>query len=255
MFTWGSKYLFGVAGAALVGALLFGLITGGSILGVISIGYKGGVGVHTGYAILLAVAAASLALGVLNVIVRDGEADVVTAEDGGALAIATPRTASYWGPIAAFGLACLAVGVAVSQAFFILGLVILAVVLLEWVVLAWSDRATGDHEVNAAIRDRIIGPIEVPLLAVLTIAVVVLGVSRVLLAVSETGSVVVAAGVAAAIFLCAIGIAKSKAPRAVITGIVAVAALAVLAGGIVGAAVGERHIGETETPAGEGAGE
>ncbi|MEZ5407550.1 MAG: hypothetical protein R2761_05960 [Acidimicrobiales bacterium] len=246
MFTWGSKYLFGVAGVALLGAIVYGLVTGGGIVGVVSVGYKGGVGEHTGYGTLLGVAAAALGLGVLNFITRDATVPVAEAADdsgGGALAIRTPHRASFWGPLAAFGLACLAIGVAVSQVFFILGVAVLSIVLLEWVILAWSDSATGDPLVNSAIRERVIGPLEVPLLASLGIAVFILGVSRVLLAVSEAGSVVVASVVAAAIFASCIALAKTRVSRGVITGVVALGALAVLAGGIAGAVVGEREIG------------
>lgn len=246
MFTWGSKYLFGVAGVALLGAIVYGLVTGGGIVGVISVGYKGGVGEHTGYGTLLGVAAAALGLGVLNFATRDA---TVLADDSGsgALAIRTPRRASFWGPMAAFGLASLAIGVSVSRAFFILGVAVLAIVLLEWVILAWSDSATGDPTVNSAIRERVIGPLEVPLMASLGIAVFILGVSRVLLAVPEAGSVAVAAIVAAVIFLACIALAKTQVSRAVISGVVALGALAVLAGGIVGAVVGEREIGHHET--------
>ena len=149
--------------------------------------------------------------------------------------------------LAAFGLASLAIGVSVSRAFFILGVAVLAIVLLEWVILAWSDSATGDPTVNSAIRERVIGPLEVPIMASLGIAVFILGVSRVLLAVSEAGSVVVASIVAAVIFLSCIALAKTRVSRAVISGVIALGALAVLAGGIVGAVVGEREIGHHET--------
>ncbi len=250
MFTWGSKYLFGVAGVALLGAIVYGLVTGGGIVGVISVGYKGGVGEHTGYGTLLGVAVAALGLGVLNFVTRDATVPAGEATDdggGGALAIRTPRRASFWGPMAAFGLASLAIGVSVSQAFFILGVAVLAIVLLEWVILAWSDSATGDPTVNSAIRERVIGPLEVPLMASLGIAVFILGVSRVLLAVPEAGSVAVASIVAAVIFLSCIALAKTRVSRAVISGVIALGALAVLAGGIVGAVVGEREIGHHET--------
>lgn len=251
MFTWGSKYLFGVAFASLVGAAAYGLSSGGDIVGVFSAGYKGGVGEHVGYTVLTTIGLVFSLLGVVNVITRDGDAgeaaELVGAD--GALTVSTPRTSSFWGLLAAFGMACLAVGVAVSSAFFILGVVILAVVLLEWVVLAWSDQATGDQEVNAVIRDRILGPIEVPLLAMLGIAAMVLGLSRVLLAVSEVASTTIAAVVAALIFGAAIAISKSDAPRAIISGVVALGAVGVIAGGIVGAVVGEREIAHhTEEP-------
>jgi hypothetical protein len=201
-------------------------------------------------------------LAVLNLVIRDGDAEVGAAAAGAdhALAVATPRTPSFWGPLSAFGVACLAVGLAVSQAFFILGIVVLSVVMLEWLVLAWSDRATGDEEVNSVIRRRIMGPLEVPMLSMLGIAVLVIGVSRVLLAVPAVGATVVAALVAATIFGSAIAIARSNAPRSVIAGVVAIAAVAVLAGGIVGAVVGEREIAhdsgsETHDDGGEGEGE
>ncbi|MDH3678976.1 MAG: hypothetical protein OEV40_03390 [Acidimicrobiia bacterium] len=262
MFTWGSKYLFTVAVASLLGAAVYGLVTGGGVIGIISMGYKGAVGEHTGYTILVTIAIVSALLGVLDVVIRDGDADDAAAAVGvdQALTVATPRAPSFWGPLAAFGVACLAVGLAVSQVFVILGIVVLSVVVLEWVVLAWSDRATGDPEVNTVIKNRMLGPVEVPMLSMLGIAVVVIGLSRVLLAVSEAGATAVAALVAAFIFFAAVAIAKSDAPRPIISGVVAFAAIAVLAGGIVGAVVGERDIAhheESEThdedgPEGEG---
>lgn len=262
MFTWGSKYLFAVSGASLIGAFLYGLIGGGGVLGVVSLGYKGGVGDHTGYTILIAIALVSFLLAVLNLMIRDGDAELA-AEAAGAdhvLAVSTPRTASFWAPLGAFGVACIAVGVAVSQAFFILGVVVLAVVTLEWAILAWSDRATGDAEVNAVIRERTLGPLEIPMLAMLGIAVLVLGLSRVLLAVPAAGATAIAAILAAGVFGTAIAMAKSNAPRSVITGVVAVAAVAVLGGGIAGAVIGEREIAhntelEVHDEGGEGEGE
>lgn len=244
MFTWGAKYLFGLSVASFLGAIVYGLFSGGGIVGVLSGGYKGGVGDHVGYMILVALGFATLFLGVLMVVLRDAESEEASAAVGveRALAVRASRSPSYWGPVAAFGIACMAVGLAVSQMFFILGLVILAVVALEWLVLAWSDRATGDAEINSAIRDRMVGPFEIPVLALLGIGVFVIGFSRVLLTVSEAGSVIAAALVAALIFAAAIAIAKSAASRSVITGVVALGALAVLAGGIAGAVNGEREI-------------
>jgi hypothetical protein len=262
MFTWGSKYLFAIAVVSLLGAGLFGLITGGDVLGVMSVGYKGGVGDHGGYATLFTIGIVSAGLGVFSLAIRDGDAEVAAARAGAehVLSVSTPTRPSYWGPLTAFGVACLIVGVAVSRAFVVLGIVVLSVVAIQWAILAWSDRATGDGEVNEVIRKRVLGPIEVPMMAVLGIAVVVLGVSRVLLAVSETGATVVASVVAALVFAVAVAVVKSNASRSVISGVVAIGALAVLAGGIVGAVVGEREIGhgpeaETHEDGGEGAGE
>lgn len=245
MFTWGSKYLFAVGLVALLAAAVYGLVSGGDLIGVISAGYKGGIGDHTGYTILIAVGSMALGLGLTSLLTRDGDADAGASAVGAerALSVSTPRTPSYWAPLAAFGLACLVVGVAASRAFFALGLAVLAVVGLEWAVLAWSDRATGDEEVNRTIRNRVMGPFEIPLWSILGIAFVVLGLSRVLLtAPSAAASTAVASLAAAAVFGVAVGIAKSGASRSVITGVVAVGALAILAGGIAGAINGEREI-------------
>lgn len=259
MFTWGSRNLFGIALLAYVGAIVYGLSTGGHLIGTLSMGYKFGVGDHVGYTMLMGAMFVALLLGVTSVATREGNSEDMSELIGvdHALAVRPPGRPAFWGPLAAFGVACVALGVAASQAFLYLGLAVLAVTVLEWTVLAWSDRATGDDEVNSVIRSRFLSPFEVPVLALLGIAVVVLGLSRVLLAVSKTGSVVVASVAAVLVFGAAIFIAKSRAPRPVISAIVAFGAVAVLAGGIVGAAVGERDFhgeehGEDHAEEGEG---
>lgn len=242
MFTWGSKYLFGVSLAAFLSALAYGIISGGGLVGVISLGYKGGVGDHLGYALLISASVSSLVLGIVSVIARDGDAEDMAALAGTerALAVRPPVGLSVAAPLAAFGIACLAVGVAVSDSFLFLGMAVLVIVAIEWMVQAWSERATGDDQINDVIRRRILGPIEVPMLAGLAIAVIVLGLSRILLAVSQAGSVVIASAAATFVFASAVMISKAKAPRAIISAIVTFGAVAVLAGGIVGAVVGER---------------
>lgn len=257
MFTWGSRNLLFVALAAYLGAIFYGVTTGGDIVGALSMGYKGGVGDHLGYTILIGVAVVALLLAIVSIITREGNAEDMAAVAGveRALAVRPPTRPSYWAPLAAFGLASMAVGVAVSQAFLILGIVIIAVTTLEWTALAWSDRATGDAEVNSVIRSRMLSPFEVPVLALLGIAVVVLGLSRVFLTVSKTGAVVLAVVAAAFVFGAAVASAKLKLSRSVVSGLVAVGAVAVLAGGIIGAVNGERdfHHGEDGEHSEEGA--
>ncbi|MDH3295619.1 MAG: hypothetical protein OER95_14970 [Acidimicrobiia bacterium] len=254
MFTWGSRNLLGVAALAWIGALIYGLTTGGHVIGVLSMGYKHGVGDHVGYTILMGAALVALLLAIVSVTTRDGNSEDMSALVGveHSLAVRPPAQAVFWGPLTAFGLACIAVGVATSRAFLYLGFAVIAVSVFEWAVLAWSDRATGDTEVNSVIRSRLLSPFEVPILALLGAAVVVLGLSRVLLAVSEVGSVVVAVVAAAGIFAAAIFIAKTRAPRPIISAIIAFGAVAVLAGGIVGAAVGERDFHHGEQPSDSG---
>lgn len=248
MFTWGSKFLFGISLAAFGAAVAYGLVTGGGIVGVISMGYKGGVGEHAGYAMLMAAGFSAFFLGVVGVITRDGDAEDLSQRVGAeqALVVKPPVGLSVTSPLAAFGIACLALGLAVSMVFIYLGVLVLTVVGMIWTVQAWAERATGDDEVNAVLRRRVTGPFEVPMLSLVAIAVIVLALSRVLLAVSEIGSVVVAVVAATFVFASAILIAKSSAPRAIISALVSFGAVAVLAGGVIGAAAGERdfHHGE-----------
>ena len=74
---------------------------------------------------------------------------------------------------------------------FVLGLLGLTICLVEWSARAWADRATGDAEVNRSIRDRLMHPVETPIAAVLGIGLIVLAVSRILLALPKIGSYLV----------------------------------------------------------------
>lgn len=248
MFTWGSKFFLALSAGALIGAVVYGLVTGGGPVGVVSSGYKGGVGDHLGYAVLVFAAVALGLLGFLSVLVRDGDAEVMAARAGvpSVPPVQQPSDPSYWSPIAAFGVAALIIGLALSPVFYILGIAVLAVTALMWGVQAWADRATGDPAVNRVVRSRVLGPIELPLLSMLAIATVAVGVSRVFLAASKTGATVAGTLFTVFVFGAAVLMSKVELKRSAINGIVAIGALAVLAGGIVGAAVGERDFHEHE---------
>ena len=242
MLTWGSKFIFGIGFGSIVGAMVMGLVTGGDPVGVISMGYKGGVGDHIAYGTLIAIGFAMIVMGVVTTIARDGDAEELAARTGVAQlgAVNPPVYPSYWAPLTAFGVTSLIIGLALNKAFVALGIAALGIVALEWCIQAWSDTATGDSEVNEVMRQRLISPLELPLLSTLGIAAVVLGVSRVLLAVSTAGSVIVVSVAAAVVFFAIVLLSKVDVDRRVMSGLVALLAVAVLAGGIIGAAAGER---------------
>mgnify|MGYP001825239203 CR=1 FL=1 len=241
MFTWGPKYLFGISISALIGAIVYGLVTGGDIIGVLSSGYKGAVGDHTGYVILLGVFLTTQVLTWILVAVRDGDVEALADRVGADTppVVAPPADASPWGLMVALGLAFIVLGAAAS-AFFYLGLAIALVGALQWLLLAWSDRATGDLETNRAIRHRVADPFEVPILSTLGIAAVVVCASRIFLTTSKTGSVVAGTILTVLVFGGAVlfsqGILKSTMTR----GLMALGGLLLLAGGIVGGVRGER---------------
>lgn len=253
MFTTGSKWFFGLGLVSLVLAAAYGWTTGGNGLGPLTVGYKGGVGDHLGYGLLLATGLAAIFLGLVSVAIRDA-APSALAELAGtetAPSVAPPAHAAYWPALAAFGAALVVLGLVVSNVMFVAGFLVLLVVTVEWMVLAWSDRATGDPEVNRRVRSRLMGPFEVPLAGGLLVAGTIWAISRMLLTSSEHGAVLVATVVGIAVL--AIGWLLSARPRLspnVIAGLLAICAVGVLAAGIATAARGERVIEHHETDSG-----
>lgn len=248
MFTWGPKYLIGFSLVAWGGALLYGLITGGDIVGVASLGYKGGVGEHLGYTLLMGVFLVSAVLAGVLFATRDGEAETLARLAGtdNVPQVTPPTAPSYWGALSAFGAACLMLGVAISAVFLYLGIAVLVVVAIEWLALTWSDRATGDPATNRDVKDRMLGPIEIPMLGALGIAATMIGISRIFLAVSKTGAVVAGGLVATAIFATAVLLTQTDAPRRFISAAVAALAVVIIGGGVVGAIAGERELEHPE---------
>ena len=74
MITTGSKWFFGLGFVSLVLAVAYGWTTGGNGVGPLTMGYKGGVGDHFGYGVLVTAGFVSLFLGALSLAVRDAEA-------------------------------------------------------------------------------------------------------------------------------------------------------------------------------------
>lgn len=242
MFTTSFKLYFGMAVGALVAAITFGYTTGGNHTGPISLGWKGGVGNHVGYVLLIGTAAACAFLGLLLVAFRDADPKA-QAELLGTDHVPAQRPAqpSYWPILAMVGVAAVLLGLVLSSAIFVIGLGLLAVIAVEWAMQAWADRATGDPATNRELRNKIMQPIEVPVLAAIAIVAVPLGASRVFLATSRIGAVWVAGIVATVVLALAVLVAlRPRLSKNVLAGVVLVGALGFITAGIVAAAVGER---------------
>jgi hypothetical protein len=245
MFTTGSKWFLGLGAVSLVLAAAYGWTTGGTGLGPVTAGYNGGVGDHYGYAMLLTIAATATFLGILAVATRDANPSALAQLSGTdeAPQAVPPAHVSYWPTIGAVGVALAVLGLVISNVLFVASCILLIAVLVEWMVLAWSDRATGDPETNRLVRARIHGPYEVPLAAVVLAGVAVYALSRILLTSSEKAAPWVATGASALIFLIGALIAtKPKLSANAVAGVVVVAALGLITGGVVAAARGERTI-------------
>jgi hypothetical protein len=248
MITTGSKWYFGLGFVSYVIAAAYGWTTGGNGFGPLTLGYKGGVGDHIGYGILIAATVVSIVVGIVVTAARDAEAEAVAQVAGTASVPAvTPAGTSYWPPIAAFGAALVVIGLVAEPLMFVFGLIVLGIVLVEWAVQSWADRATGDPETNRRIRNRLMNPIEYPAAAVLTLALVAVGFSRLFLALSAEAAVWVA--LAIGVVVIGAGFAVASRPRIssnVVVGLLVVAALVVIGVGVAGGVNGTREFHEHE---------
>jgi hypothetical protein len=248
MITSGSKWFFGLTVVTLVLACAYGWTTGGNGFGPLTFGYKGSVGDHFGYGLLISGSVLAFFLGCVATAVRDAEAEALAQVAGTEMVPAVaPAGVSYWPPLAAFGAALVVVGLVSEAVVFVFGLIVLGVVLVEWTVQTWADHATGDPETNRQIRNRVMNPIEFPAAAVLVLATLAICFSRVFLALSADQTVL--AGVVLLAIIVAGGFLVAARPRLssnVIVGALMALAVVVIGLGIAGALHGER---DTEEPA------
>ena len=251
MFTTGFKFFFGLFAAFTVAALAYGYTTGGDHVGPLSLGWKGGVGDHIGYGLLVALAAVSLTVSLVLVSFRDADAAAQAHLQNLAEVLTDqPVAASFWPVVASFGVGSAAVGLVLHPMVFVLGLALVTLSLVEWTMDAWADRATGDAATNRELRNRIMAPIEIPVVGALAVGVIVLAASRIMLTVSQLEAVAVAGVVAALILVGAwVYVARPGLGRRLVRILGTVGALLLLVGGVLAAVAGERdfHHHDDET--------
>jgi plastocyanin len=227
MITTSAKFWGAVSLLALVAAGAYFVATGGEEYGTIILAF-GGV--------------AAALLGTVAVIVRDG--DVPPPAEGAAV-VEEPRPHALpaaWPALTAVGVALTVIGLAAGNALTFVGLGLLAIVLVEWMVQAWAERSTGDPAANQGLRNRIMFPLEIPVLAVIGFALVVLPLSRVLLAVTAEAAAILAILVAALILaIAALMATRPQISSSMMSSVVVVGVVLLLGGGIAGAVAGERE--------------
>ncbi len=257
MLTTGFKFFFGLFAAFCTAALVYGYTTGGNHVGPLSLGWKGGVGDHIGYGVLAALAGVSLTVSLVLVSFRDADAAAQAHLQNLAEGLTDqPVTASFWPVVASFGAGAAAVGLVLHPMVFVLGLAVTVLSMVEWTMDAWADRATGDASANRELRNRIMAPIEIPVIGALAVGVVVLAASRILLSVSKLEAVAVAGVVSALILGGAwLYVSRPGAGRRLVRVLGTLGALLLLVGGVLAAVAGERDFhhpdDETHTEPGE----
>lgn len=262
MFTTAFRFFAGLAVFSLIAAIVIGATSETQspmdrIIGPLSMGWKGGVGDHFGYAFFAGLFLASAGLAGILVAFRDAdpesEAQVVHTET--APLTRAPAGVNYLPALSAVAMVLTFIGIATeSTGLTYAAVATLLVVAFVWTLRAWAERATGDDATNAELYHRFMDPFRLPVISILCIAVVAIGISRVLLAVSKVASVWVFGLVALLFFLVACLLAlKPSSAKWVTTALVVLAALAIIGAGIAGAVIGERDIEHHESHTTEGA--
>ena len=223
MFTPGSKYLIAITGLSAFSLAMYMLLVHPSALGAV--------------ALIGLVAATSLLTGI-TLFTRNGHAT----EDQTSAAIVDTPTSSMWPLVGAAGFALLLVGTITTPIVFIFGIVAIFAALVEWTVQAWSEGASGDNAYNASIRQRILNPIEYPILAAVGVAVIIFSFSRVMLATNKDAGAIIFIVVAAVVSV--VGMLISLRPslkKSIIGTIVVVAAVGLIGAGIASMGIGLRE--------------
>ena len=244
MLTTGFRLWFGLCMAAVMAAVFAGYTSGATETGPISVGWKGGIGNHVSYVIILSAAAGLALVGLMAVAFRDADAEAQAEVLGMDEAPETQAVVgnSLWPIFGALGIGAVAVGLVVHPAIFVIGLCILVAVGVEWTMTNWSEKVSGDTEANAVARENLMRPIEIPVLGTIGIGVLVLAVSRVFLTSSVNGAVVVATIAGLVVFGGAMTVSRRpEMPRRAVRSILFVGCVVVLLAGILSAVNGERE--------------
>ena len=264
MITTGSRVFYLMAFVTFQAAVIYSLATGGEFIffivpAALAGGYLGGVGDQTGYGVLLGLSVVLFVLGLIMSMTRDSDprAQMEAAGTGELPEARSPGVVSYWPIIAAFAAGAVMVGLVFETALAWVGVAVGVVTVLAWSLDAWAAGATADRATNQAIRARVVGPVEVPILVAFGMLLFVASVSRVLLTVPGTGASVIAIVVSSIILAIAFVLGYNpQLLRSIGPMVFVIGAVIVLVGGVVGGVIGEGDIEphheeheETEEPA------
>ncbi|MGZ4785503.1 MAG: hypothetical protein ACXV5S_07520 [Acidimicrobiales bacterium] len=264
------RFYVGFAVAALLGAITAALGSNDSapivdrVLGPLTMGWKGAIGDHLAYTVLVGVAVVCIFVAVVLTAFREADASAVAlvVELESVPLTRAPLGANYWPIVSVFAVATVLIGLSISsQNLAIAGGIALGASALMWTLRAWAERATGDDRANVEIYQQFVEPIRLPVLSVILIDILAIGFSRVLLALPNTKSSAAVFGVVALVFLLgAVGVAlRPRLSRSVAVLLLFGLGLTIVIGGIVGAAMGHREFHKheiepagQEAPAGQG---
>ena len=205
MFNSAAKLQYGLAAFALVLAVVYGLA----------------IEDPTGFVLMLGIFLAFTlgALALTGAGVKDRAPVYRSMEDAPPLqtitvdrSLLTPR--SPWPLVAAVAMGILAVGVAVSDTVVIVGIIACLIAAAGWLAQCWREDPSYTAPEGERISERLLAPFGLPVLALTLVGIIVISVSRVLLAVPKTASVIVAFSLAILILATFFALLGPASPRA-----------------------------------------
>ena len=234
MFTTGSKILIGSSVVAAIAAIAYNVTQTNAMQATVGL--------------VTAALALSFLAGV-NVWARDSN---ISSMDAHAVATAEATQeapgASVWPLVFAFGLTTVLFGLVTQQSIFTIGVVIALAGGAQWTVQAWADRASVDSAINTNVRSRLANPLEYPLLGAVAVGGIAFSLSRMMLWLSVTNTVIAFVVVATLIASIAFFFAyRPSVKTGAIGGVLAVGAIAIVAGGVAAGVDGQRDIHPHET--------
>jgi plastocyanin len=237
-----TKFVLGLAVAGIVAAIAPGFVhMTAHEAGVID--DKASVLLFVG--VFLAGSAVAFGLG------RSVGADLPPSVEPGAATPVDPADAprpSYGPLLLGIGATTLGCGGALGPRYFIVGIAIAVIAATVWIFDAMRPHVDPVDATN--VDHRFLAPLAMPVGAFLLAITIAISLSRVLLAVSEVASWVIALIVAAVVLLVLTMIANRVPATKVVVGLAGVGMLGVLVAGGAGAGIGERDFEhhENETP-------
>lgn len=242
MITTGSKLYYALGAAALLMLGRFFLVFEWSEwpIGLLADMYAFGIPIATALAI------GAISIGAMTTATRDADADEIARAMGAERAadVLPPASRSGWPVVAGFAIGLGLVGIAISEYLVYASLILLFAVAVEWMVVSWADRTHRDPAVAAQNRNRIMLPVEIPGAAAAVAALLVIGISRVFLAMpsanASSWTALALFGLGIVVFFGLWGVKTWG--KNLVAGLLLMFGVAVVAGGIVSAAIGTREI-------------
>lgn len=235
MLPLGTKALFAMAFFTLVASVAYGLATNDS----------------TATTILGFAAFGAFSLGLLIVFADADRAPWVAPDTPLAQQLPAGGRASApspWPLAGGVALALVVVGAATDAVVVCTAALVATVVGLGWLMQHWSEDESYAPRFGARLKERLLLPVGLPVGVFSLVAIITISLSRVLLALSDQGTRIVAFGVAAVIVLSGFAIAASeRMARTAMVILCSFALVAAVGAGVAGLVHGERHFEVSKT--------